>query len=361
MAVVELQGATKLFGSVAAVQDVTLKVQEGEFLTILGPSGSGKSTLLRAIAGFVELSKGRIILGGREITHLPANQRNVGMVFQHYALFPHMTVARNVGFGLEVRKLPAAEIRRRVSQVLEMVNLSGYEDRFPRQLSGGEQQRVALARALIVEPSVLLLDEPLGALDKRLRDLMQLEIKNLQKALRITTLFVTHNQEEALTMSDRIAVIERGRILQVGPPEEIYERPANPFVANFIGEINALEGTIVGCGESGMTEIRFTDKFSAHVQGPGWAQPGQKVYYFVRPENVRVNVPRGNLNQIEGTVRNVVYLGHISRVNVEAEGELFLRAEMGNQARMSTPEPGEPVTLSWEVSEGYLLRSTENL
>src|SRR5688572_2107899 len=242
---VDLQHVTKCFRDFVAVEDVSLQIQEGEFFSLLGPSGCGKTTLLRLIAGFEELSQGRIYLEGKPVEGLPPYRRNVNTVFQSYALFPHFTVAENIAFGLEMRRLGRAEIKERVNLALELVRLPQLAHRRPRQLSGGQQQRIALARALINQPAVLLLDEPLSALDLKLRKAMQLELKQLQQQVGITFIFVTHDQEEAITMSDRIAVMSDGVVQQVGAPVEIYERPQNRFVADFIGETNFIEGEIL--------------------------------------------------------------------------------------------------------------------
>jgi spermidine/putrescine transport system ATP-binding protein len=263
---VELREVTKRFGSVAVVEGVSLQIRPGEFFSLLGPSGCGKTTTLRILAGFVQPDAGEVFIAGKRVTHLPPNERDVNMVFQNYALFPHLTVEQNVAFGLEIQKLPRAQIRKRVGWALELVRLCGLESRYPHQLSGGQQQRVALARALVTQPSVLLLDEPLGALDLKLRQQMQLELKKLQRELAITFLYVTHDQEEALTMSDRLAVMNQGRVVQVGTPQEIYERPATRFVADFIGESNFLEGRVVAWdGKKALVQI---GSLSATVRSP---------------------------------------------------------------------------------------------
>ncbi len=251
-----LRGIRKAFGPVAALDGIDLEVKSGEFLTILGPSGSGKTTLLKIVAGFELPEEGDVLLGGEDMTFTAPAKRNVGMVFQNYALFPHMDVRGNIAFPLEVRRLPRAEIDRRVAATLALVDLDGYEGRFPRQLSGGQQQRVALARAIVFGPQLLLLDEPFGALDRKLREAMQLEVRRLQRHLGLTTVFITHDQEEALILSDRIAVMNRGRIQQVALPRELYERPANAFVADFVGESNLLFGRIAAVRE-GRAEIEF--------------------------------------------------------------------------------------------------------
>src|SRR5437016_7550760 len=241
---IALEGVSKGFGTVAAVNDVTLSIGEGELFSLLGPSGCGKTTTLRMIAGFEVPDEGRIVLQGRDVTTVPANRRPVNMVFQQYALFPHMSIYDNVAFGLKLKRVPGAELRTRVLEMLRVVALEGLEQRRPRQLSGGQQQRVALARALVNRPAALLLDEPLGALDVKLRKHMQLELKRIQHELGTTFVYVTHDQEEALAMSDRIAVMNAGRVEQVGGPREIYERPATAFVADFIGSLNALDVTV---------------------------------------------------------------------------------------------------------------------
>src|ERR1700722_14226693 len=243
-----LRGIRKAFGPVAALDGIDLEVKPGEFLTILGPSGSGKTTLLKIVAGFELPEEGDVLLGGADVTFTAPARRNVGMVFQNYALFPHLDVRRNIAFPLEVRRLPRAEIDRRVGATLALVDLEGYEGRFPRQLSGGQQQRVALARAIVFDPQLLLLDEPFGALDRKLREAMQLEVRRLQRRLGLTTVFITHDQEEALILSDRIAVMSHGRIQQVATTTEIYERPSSDFVADFVGESNIFRGTVTEPG-----------------------------------------------------------------------------------------------------------------
>ena len=266
-AALSIINATKNYGGAVAVDDVSLDVAAGEFLTMLGSSGSGKTTTLNAIAGFVKLTSGSILLDGQEIERLPSYKRNIGVVFQHYALFPHMTVRKNIAFPLEQRKLPKGEAERLIDEALAMVRLEGYADRFPRQLSGGQQQRVALARALVFKPRLLLMDEPLGALDKKLREWLQLEIKRIHRELGVTFIYVTHDQEEALVLSDRIAVMSNGRIEQVGTAVDLYERPATQFVAEFIGESNVFRGTVSGAGSlvqdgNGTTALTATNTYT---------------------------------------------------------------------------------------------------
>ena len=250
MSVVEIREVTRRFGEILALDDVTLRIEEGELFALLGPSGSGKTTLLRAIAGFVDPDAGTISIDGDPMHHLPVHRRDIGMVFQHYALFPHMSVFDNVAFGLTVRHLTRSRIAAQVREMLALVQLEGFESRRPGQLSGGQQQRVALARALITRPRVLLLDEPLGALDKRLRRQMQVELRQIQREVGITTVFVTHDQEEALTLSDRIAILDAGRLIQSGPPQAVYERPKTVFAADFLGDANFFTGTVRGAGRA---------------------------------------------------------------------------------------------------------------
>ena len=304
-------------GRVNAVDGVSIDIAKGEFLTFLGPSGSGKTTTLLMIAGFESATSGDIELGGRSLTRIKPHKRSIGMVFQNYALFPHMTVARNVAFPLRMRKFPKHEIALRVAKALSLVELDGYADRHPRELSGGQQQRVALARALVFEPDVMLLDEPLGALDKNLREQMQVEIRRIHGEIGITTIYVTHDQTEAMTMSDRIAVFNRGRIEQIASPIEMYTTPATQFVGKFIGDSNFFDGFVQSAGRllvDGLGEIR----------GPmeNAAAPGEKVHVLIRPENIRMiadSEPVAGLDVfdliIEGAVNygdNVLFMGQIN-------------------------------------------------
>lgn len=304
LAAVVFANVTRTFGDVIAVDDVNLEIQEGEFFTLLGPSGSGKTTCLRMIAGFDRPTKGEIYLHGAKVTRLPPYERDVNTVFQDYALFPHMTVGDNIAYGLMIRKVGRSERLARVEKMLEMVRLPGLGTRRPAQLSGGQRQRVALARALINQPRVLLLDEPLGALDLKLRQEMQAELKNLQQQLGITFIYVTHDQEEALSMSNRIAVFNRGRIEQIGAPAEIYERPATAFVAGFVGTSNLIEGALA-------------QKLT-----------GTPARFALRPEKIHLGVPGANVERgmvsVNGTVRDVVYLGLYTRYLVALDsGEII--------------------------------------
>ncbi len=303
---------TKRFGSTVAVDGVNLEIEEGSLFTLLGPSGCGKTTLLRLIAGFHLPDEGEVYLRDRPITHLPPHRRGTAMVFQEYALFPHMTVFENVAYGLRMRRLAAAQIRERVERVLALVGLEGQEEKYPHQLSGGQQQRVAVARALVIEPEVLLLDEPLSNLDAKLRLRVREELRELQRRLRITTVYVTHDQEEALSLSDRIAVMDRGRVLQVGTPEEIYFRPRTRFVAEFVGIANFIEGEVISEGW-----VRVAGHL---LQAEGCGGSG-RVLLMVRPEAIRVlPYPKNGPNVLRGKVRAKTFLGPVIRCTCEVNG-----------------------------------------
>jgi putative spermidine/putrescine transport system ATP-binding protein len=328
---VRLDGVEKRYGDVVAVAGVDLEVRDGEFFSMLGPSGSGKTTTLRMIAGFELPTSGRVVLHGRDVTDVAPFDRDVNTVFQDYALFPHMSVGENVGYGLMVRKVPRSERAERVSEALRMVRLDGYERRRPSQLSGGQRQRVALARALVNRPRVLLLDEPLGALDLKLREEMQIELKAIQQQVGITFIYVTHDQEEALTMSDRIAVFNAGRIVQLGTPAEIYERPATRFVAGFVGTSNLLTGEVA----------------VAIVGRPGT--------FTIRPEKIRLAEPDAAVGADEtaasGTIQDVVYVGPDTRYVVELEAGSRLVVTQQNLATSSTEalaQQGKAVRLIWK-------------
>ena len=302
MSAVDVRNVSKRYGAVTALDRVSLAFPNGSFFALLGPSGSGKTTLLRALAGFVEPDDGMILIDDRDVAHIPSFRRNIGMVFQNYALFPHMSVFDNVAFGLTVRRLPRAEVRQRVGRILELVRLDGLDDRKPRELSGGQQQRVALARALVTEPRVLLLDEPLGALDKKLRQDMQGELKRIQRTVGITTIFVTHDQEEALTLSDHIAIIDEGRLIQVGEPGDVYDRPHTRFAANFLGDANFLSGPVQDSG------IMVDHVGHIATTSP---LPAGEATIAVRPERIRLAAPDAPTqdNRIEGQVAERVFSG----------------------------------------------------
>jgi len=326
---VQVQGLTKTFGDVPALQDVDLEVRAGEFLTLLGPSGCGKTTLLRLIAGFEEPDAGSILISGRDVAPLPPYKRPVNTVFQQYALFPHRTVAGNVAFGLEMTGCPRSEIPGRVAKALEMVRLPGLGDRRVDQLSGGQKQRVALARAVVLEPEVLLLDEPMAALDLKLRKEMQVEVKNLQERLKVTFIFVTHDQDEALIMSDRIAVMNQGRIEQLAAPEALYERPRTRFVADFLAVKNILEVDVVSVA-GGRTSLRTPGGALFAATDDGFV-PGARAWIGVRPESIAIS-PVGE-NVFSGTLDDEIYLGDFTDWRVRVGSEILTVSEGATSAR----------------------------
>jgi spermidine/putrescine transport system ATP-binding protein len=358
---VELLDVTKVFeNGVVAVDRVSLQIYQGEFFSLLGPSGCGKTTTLRMIAGFEHPSAGEVLIEGRRMGHTPPFRRNVNTVFQNYALFPHMTVFDNVAFGLRMKRIPRDEIARRVREALHLVRLSGMEERYPRQLSGGQQQRVALARALVNRPRVLLLDEPLGALDLKLRKEMQLELKHLQMTVGITFIYVTHDQEEALTMSDRIAVMNAGRVLQVGTPMEIYERPASRFVADFIGESNFLRGTVQAASSAAATVV-IADRFPVEVPADRQLTVGQQVTVAVRPEKVRlvpIEAP-GTNGLLRGRIEEVIYIGTDTFYVVRVSDDTTIRVRSQNDRNRLDGElllpVGTPVSLTWATDAARIL------
>jgi len=308
-AAVEIIDLSKRYGSFDALKQVSLRVAPGEFVTLLGPSGSGKTTTLSAIAGFVEATTGSVLVDGRPIDHLPPEARNIGVVFQHYALFPHMTVAENVAFPLEMRAQPRARVAALVLDALKAVQMSGFAERYPSELSGGQQQRIALARALVFSPPVMLLDEPLGALDKKLREELQIELKRLHHGSNMTMIYVTHDQEEALLLSDRIAVMRNGRIEQLGAPEEIYARPCNRFVAAFVGESNFLEAEVLARA-SAETRLRTTGGLDCISQGPTFGAASGRVSLMVRPEHVRLGAEAAGMrNRFSARVEEAFFAG----------------------------------------------------
>ena len=344
------ESVAKHYGTVRAVDDVSIDVGREEFLTLLGASGSGKTTLLMTIAGFTMPDHGRIVLDGEDITYLPPSLRNVGVVFQSYALFPHMTVSENVAYPLRVRKVPRRESAARTERALELVQLDGFGDRMPSQLSGGQQQRVALARAVVFEPRLLLMDEPLGALDKKLREYMQLEIKQLQRQLKITVIYVTHDQSEALTMSDRIAIMNDGRFEQVGSPDHLYRTPANRFVADFIGETCFFRAVVAGA-EGDLTVARAGGATLRYPTGEP-AAPGTEVELMVRPEAVRIAAPGACAdNRLDGVVAEAIYLGELTRYHVRLDDDQKLVMKQQNMEGVRQIRPGDPVTMSWSVQD----------
>ncbi|WP_233560239.1 ABC transporter ATP-binding protein [Teichococcus wenyumeiae] len=331
------------------VRDISLTIPQGEFFTLLGPSGSGKTTTLSMLAGFTLPSAGRIFIDGKDATQAPPRARGLGMVFQNYAIFPHLDVFGNVAFPLTVRKAPKPEIERRVAEALAMVKLTGFERRFARQLSGGQQQRVALARAIVGQPRVVLMDEPLGALDKNLRYHMQVEIKEISRRLGMTVVYVTHDQEEALTMSDRIAIMDRGRIAQMGPPRHVYERPDNAFVAKFLGEANLLRAQ----RRNGVLRGGADASYEVAANRPGLTEG----LVFIRPEKVSL-LPTGTTpaaNHVSGTVRHTSFLGNVVRYEVALAGGENLLCDTTNASGTVLQQPGEPVLLGWQAADALLL------
>ncbi|WP_374655463.1 ABC transporter ATP-binding protein [Dongia sp.] len=355
MSEVAVTGAIKRYGSVAALDGVDLTFTDGEFFGLLGPSGSGKTTLLRAIAGFIELDAGEIRIDGTDISRIAVHQRDIGMVFQNYALFPHMSVADNIAFGLDVRGVPAVKIRQRVGESLDLVRLSGLEQRRPRQLSGGQQQRVALARALVTRPKVLLLDEPLSALDKHLRQEMQVELRRIQRQIGITTIFVTHDQEEALTLSDRVAIFNKGRVVQAGSPRAVYESPVDRFAAGFLGEANFMEGKVAGT-LGGEARVSLPDGTEL-VVAAGNLGLGDPVLVALRPEKIGIE-PGGSqaprLNRVMGRVQAAIFSGSSLTYRVSVGDRLFVVFEQ-NKSRAPLPEQSV-VTLEWAAADNVVVQ-----
>jgi spermidine/putrescine transport system ATP-binding protein len=364
---VELVSVSKYYGSLAALDDISLQIQQGEFYTLLGPSGCGKTTTLNIIGGFIPISKGQLYINGKLVQNDPPYRRNVNTVFQNYALFPHMTVAQNIGFGPRMKKVPQAEIDRRVEEMLALISLPGFGERRPAQLSGGQQQRIALARALINEPAVLLLDEPLGALDLKIRKQLQVELRNIQRKVGITFVYVTHDQEEAMVLSDRIAVMNKGQVIQEDTATMIYHHPANRFVANFIGESNFLPGKVRGAGAGQvLTDI------------PGFARPvrtlsgkpvenGAAVTVMVRPERIAWHLGPGSVvsddlpdldNAAEGVIVKTAFLGMYTQIGVElADGTTVLIHQPGEGETDSVSQSlvGQRITIGWKIRDGQLL------
>ena len=362
-----LRGVTRRFGEVAAVDQVDLDIYRGELFSILGASGSGKTTLLRMLAGFETPSAGSIVIDGVDMTSVPPYERPVNMMFQSYALFPHMTVEQNVAYGLQKERVPAAQIRERVAAILDKVKMGRLAARRPNALSGGEQQRVALARALVKQPKLLLLDEPLAALDKKLRQHTQFELMNLQDELGVTFIVVTHDQEEAMTLSTRIAVMNEGRLEQVGPPGEVYEYPANRFVADFVGNVNLLQSTIVETGD-GVLTLECPDlggRVSARVEPPAdaaqQAVPGAARWLALRPEKILISKERpddGGRTVLRGSVRDLGYFGNLSVYRVELPTGRILQVSAQNRVRTArkTVEWDDEVFVSWDVGSAVVLR-----
>ncbi len=351
-AYVEFDQVSKSFdGRTLVVRDVDLTVEKGEFLTLLGPSGSGKTTCLMMLAGFETPTSGTIRIAGRPVEHVPPRQRGIGMVFQHYALFPHMTVGQNLAFPLEVRHVPRDEQAARVRRALDLVRLGGYEDRRPAQLSGGQQQRVAIARALVFEPELVLMDEPLGALDRRLREELQYEIRRIHRTLGVTILYVTHDQQEAMVMSDRVAVFRAGQIEQIAPPEALYEEPERAFVANFIGENNRLHGRVTGFRDEDLCDVEVG---GANVQAFRVAPcgMGDETTLSIRPERVAVD-PRPGLytNEFEATVDDIAFLGDYLRLRVTVCGHSGFVVKIKNIVGHGAVLEGDRIRIGWTPTD----------
>jgi spermidine/putrescine transport system ATP-binding protein len=354
---IALEGVSKGFGETRAVQDVTVAIGDGEFFSLLGPSGCGKTTTLRMIAGFEVPDEGRIVLQGKDVTSVSANHRKVNMVFQQYALFPHMSIYDNVAFGLKVKRVPRSEHSERVHEMLRVVELEGLERRRTRQLSGGQQQRVALARALVNKPAALLLDEPLGALDVKLRKQMQFELKRIQAELGTTFVYVTHDQEEALAMSDRIAVMNGGRVEQIGSPREIYEHPETAFVADFIGSLNALD-LVIDELLGAYAVSRFGEDQRVVVPVTSGYRTGDAVRVAVRPERVQIgsidNPVHDGGSRLEGTIAEIVYLGMYIQFHVDTRAGRVFSHRLADES-LAPFEPGSRVALSWEPEQASVL------
>jgi putative spermidine/putrescine transport system ATP-binding protein len=344
MSFLELHDVQKRFGTTTAVESFTLAAEQGEFVSFLGPSGCGKTTTLRMIAGFEQPTAGSITINGQDVTYTPPNKRNVGMVFQSYALFPNMTVADNIGFGLRVRKRPKDQIRKRVGELLELINLPDKGGRYPYQLSGGQQQRVALARALAFEPQVLLLDEPLSALDAKIRVALRQEIRSIQRQLGITTVYVTHDQEEALSLSDRVVVMSEGRMEQVGTPFEIYNFPSTAFVASFVGTLNVLPAVVRDAGRGELTIAGQPVRLGQRFEGTA----GREVSLAVRPEMVSLGASNDGQNQLTGKVTDVSFLGSIVRIRVGlGEGGPVVVLDEFNEPTLQLPQLEDTVSINF--------------
>lgn len=356
---VRVENFTKEYGDVTAVDGISFDVHEGEFFSLVGPSGCGKTTTLRTIAGFQHPTTGSIHLKGEDVTGSSPSARDTAMVFQGYALFPHKTVGENVGFGLKMNNVPAGEREQRVSEMLELVDLGGYEDRTPDALSGGQQQRVALARALIMEPSLLLLDEPLSNLDLKLRKKMRVELKQIQNELGITTIYVTHDQEEALSMSDRVMVMNDGRGEQIAPPAEIYNRPQNRFVADFIGDSNFLSGTVEDTRD-GMVNVKLdSDDIISVAENrvvPNSIASGDRVQITLRPEEIDVVANHDSGNNISGTISTMIFLGKTTQFHIDAGANGDLVVEMSGLQGQRSLQEGDRVDLTWSPENALVIK-----
>ncbi len=366
---IRLENLTKKYGDFIALENFSITIRKGEFITFLGPSGSGKTTTLMLVAGFIFPTAGDILIGDESIISKPANKRNLGIVFQNYSLFPHMTIAENIAFPLRMRKLDADSIKHKVKDALELVHLAEFGNRYPKQLSGGQQQRVALARALVFRPPILLMDEPLGALDKNLREAMQLEIKSIQERLNITTIYVTHDQAEALTMSDRIVVMNHGRVEQIGSPKDLYELSANHFVAGFIGESNFLEGRVI---REDMDAYHVASDHGDEFKVPKEKKldVGSRTCIAIRPEklhfiSVKLDFKSGfeespaEWNCIDGVIEAHIYVGDLDRYEVKISGDQILTVKYSNRTRTKGADimfgRNQPVKIGWKWHEARIV------
>ncbi len=351
---VRLEGVAKSYGAVRALEPTSLDIAKGEFLTLLGPSGSGKTTILNLISGSVRASSGSIWIGGRDVTALPPNRRQLGMVFQNYALMPHMTVFENIAFPLRVRKLREAEIKKKVSEVLDVVRLPDHGARKPKELSGGQQQRIAIARCLVYDPDLILMDEPLGALDKKLRDQLQYEIKRIHESLGVTMLYVTHDQSEALVLSDRICLMNQGRIEQVGTPEELYFKPRSVFAADFLGESNILDATVVETGDS----TRLSTRGGMQIVGLAGCSvaAGETAKIMIRPESFALSGGNGqDANSVQGVLEDVILTGGVVEMRVRLSDGATISARRLTSPDFRSMTRGHPVTLSVRPSDVVML------
>jgi len=362
MSTLAIDQATKHYGETRALDEVCLTIAAGEFVTLLGPSGCGKSTMLRAIAGLIEIDRGAIAINGQDITRLAIHRRNIGMVFQNLALFPHMTVAQNIAFGLKMRGVAREPRTRKVADALALVRLPGFGARYPHQLSGGQQQRVAIARALVIDPGVMLLDEPFAALDRKLREEMQIELRELTRRVGITAVFVTHDQEEALTLSDRIVVMSQGRVEQIGTPDTVYSRPETRFVADFMGARNIFETEVVRIAGASAVLNWHGRELVAPLLAHHWLAPGNRAGVALRPELIRVETRAGAANGISGRVKSRIDQGAHLTLTVALDGvaeTLIVRQPKGEQSREQSRRPvqaGDTITLSWSQTDLVILR-----
>ncbi|WP_376965047.1 ABC transporter ATP-binding protein [Azospirillum sp. A26] len=357
----EMCGLTKHYGSEVVVNGINLSIKQGEFFSLLGPSGSGKTSSLMMVAGFVSPDSGQILVGGRDVVPQTPQQRGFGMVFQNYAIFPHLNVFENVAFPLRARRVPTAEIKQRVMDALRMVHLERFWDRSSKQLSGGQQQRVALARAIVFHPPIVLMDEPMGALDKNLRYQMQAEIKEIQQRLRMTVLYVTHDQEEAMSMSDRLAIMNKGHIEQVASPLEVYERPNNVFVAQFLGQANFVRGVVTSL-TGGLARIALPSGKTIVSRAAEGLRMNDRACVFVRPERLMLTQsaapPEGNVNRLNGVVDRITYLGNVFRFHVSTDDGDQLTSEIPNINNLFRPAVGSRISIEWDTDSGLAMETS---